>query len=98
MDAERLHALTHVDHLRTESFLALDAASGILIATAMLAADAALETAEVAIAIRSDYKRRLVSWSLLKHVARFAKAKGFRSIESIESRANHDPVAAEVLP
>ncbi len=95
VDADRLHAMTHVDHRRTENFLAFDHASGTLIATAMLAADAALETAEVAIAIRSDYKQRGVSWTLLAHLARFAKAKGFRSIESVESRAHHAAIDLE---
>lgn len=95
VDHERLVAMTNVDHKRTENFLAFERGSTNVIATAMLAADAALEKAEVAIAIRPDYKHRGVSWTLLEHVARFARAKGYKSIESIESRDNHAAIELE---
>ena len=95
VDHDRLVAMTHVDHKKTENFLAFEPGATTIIATAMLAADEALEKAEVAIAIRSDYKHRGVSWTLLEHVARFAEAKGFKSIESIESRDNHAAIELE---
>lgn len=95
VDHERLVAMTDVDHQQTENFLAFEPGSAVIIATAMLAADAALEKAEVAIAIRSDFKRRGVSWTLLEHVARAARAKGLASIESIESRDNHAAIDLE---
>ena len=95
VDHERLVAMTNVDHKRTENFLAFELGSTSVIATAMLAADAALEKAEVALAIRPAYKHRGVSWTLLEHVVRFARAKGFKSIESIESRDNHAAIELE---
>lgn len=66
-----------------------------MIATAMLAADADLVRAEVAIAIRSDFKHRGISWTMLDHVAHMAKAKNFKTLESIESRDNHEAIELE---
>jgi GNAT superfamily N-acetyltransferase len=92
---DQLEALVMVDHHRTENFLAIDPVTGMILATAMLAADEALTSAEVAIAIRADYKRRGISWMLLDHVARFAVAKGIKTLESIESRDNHQAIELE---
>ena len=91
--ADQIARLTHVDHARTEDFLAFD--GDLLVATAMVAADPAFETAEVAIAMREDYRGRGVGWTLLRHVARFAKAKGLRKLVSIESRANSAAIDLE---
>ena len=88
-----LERLTQVDHQRSEDFLAFD--GDTLIATAMLAADAGMERAEVAISIRADYKHRGVGWTLLDHVAREAAARGIKLLESIESRDNVEAVALE---
>lgn len=95
VDHDRLVAMTHVDHRQTENFLAFDPEDGTLIATAMMAADATLERAEVAISILPDYKHRGVSWTLLEHVARFAEAKGIKTLESIEARDNHAAIELE---
>jgi GNAT superfamily N-acetyltransferase len=92
---DQLKALVTVDHTRTENFLAIEAGTGLTIATAMLAADVTMSRAEVAIAIRSDFKRRGISWTLLEHVARFAAAKGIRTLESMESRENHQAIKLE---
>ena len=92
---DQLMALVTVDHTRTENFLAIDPDTGSIIATAMLAADEALAKAEVAIAIRSDFKRGGISWTLLDHVARFATAKGITTLESMESRDNHQAIKLE---
>jgi len=92
---ETLVRLTQVDHERTEDFLAFGEDGTTVIATAMLAADAALERAEVAISIRADYKKRGVSWTLLEHVARFARAKGIKTLESIESHDNREAIELE---
>jgi acetyltransferase len=91
----QLKALVTVDHLRTENFLAIEPGTGLIMATAMLAADEPLTNAEVAIAIRSDFKRRGISWALLDHVARYAAAKGFQTLESVESRDNHEAIKME---
>lgn len=92
---ERLAAMTAIDHHQTENFLAVvDGATGI-IATAMLACDSDMKTGEVAIAIRSDYKARGVSWVLLEHVAAYAEANGLTTIQSVEMRANHAAIDME---
>ena len=85
----------YVFHRQTENFLAIEPGTDRILATAMLAADAALIKAEVAIAIRADFKRRGISWSLLDHVARFAIDKGITTLESIESRDNHQAIELE---
>jgi GNAT superfamily N-acetyltransferase len=91
----QLQALVNVDHERTENFLAIEPKTGNIIATAMLAADDTLVNAELAVAIRADFKHRGISWILLDHVARFAVAKGIRTVESTESRDNHEAIALE---
>ena len=88
-----LERMTRVDHERTEDFLAFD--GDTLIATAMLAADPAMERAEVAISIHADYKKRGLGWALLNHVAGAAAAKGIKCIESIESRDNVEAINLE---
>jgi L-amino acid N-acyltransferase YncA len=93
LDHDMLERLTKVDHDRTEDFLAFD--GDTLIASAMLAADAARERAEVAISVRADYKHRGMGWALLAHLARYAKEKGIELIESIESRDNVEAIALE---
>lgn len=88
-------ALTQLDHQRAENFLAFTSDGSTMIATGMLACDAALDHGEVAIAIRNDYKRKGVSWELLAYIARYAEAKGIKTLESIESYANHAAIELE---
>ncbi|AJA11328.1 N-acetyltransferase GCN5 [Sphingopyxis fribergensis] len=95
VDHNRLAALIDVDHRQKENFLALAEDGATVIATAMLACDDAMETGEVAISIRSDYKGRGVSWKLLEYVARFAEAAGVQTLQSIESYANHSAIELE---
>ncbi|MFD1949920.1 GNAT family N-acetyltransferase [Sphingomonas arantia] len=91
----QLQALITVDHQRTENFLAIEHDTGAILATAMLATDDSLTNAEVAVAIRADFKRRGISWTLLDHVAAFAAAKGIGTLESMESRDNHAAIGLE---
>src|SRR5687768_3664292 len=58
--------LVEVDHTTTENFLAFADEGDTLVATAMIAADPSLERAEVAIAVRADFKHKGVGWSLLR--------------------------------
>ena len=95
VDHDRLELMTHVDHRRTEDFLAFELDGGPIIATAMLAADPAMEKAEVAISVRPDYKKRGIGWTLLRHVSRFAKGQGIRTLQSIESQDNHIVIELE---
>ncbi len=92
---ERLAAMTNVDHKRSENFLAFAKDGKAVIATAMLACDDKLERGEVAISVHSDYKHKGVAWELLRHVARFAEAKGVKVLESIENRDNHEAIEIE---
>lgn len=90
----QIEAMTMVDHDRTETFIAEDA-DGLLIASGMLAADAARERGEVAISIRADHKNRGISWTLLEHIARYAEAHGIKVLESIEARSNRAAIELE---
>jgi GNAT superfamily N-acetyltransferase len=92
---EQLAQLVRVDHTTSENFLAFAEDGETLIATAMLAADPSLERAEVAIAIRTDFKHRGVGWTLLGHVADYAKARGIAVIQSIECRDNREAISLE---
>lgn len=92
---DQLKALVNVDHDRTENFLAIERDTGRIIATAMMAADDTLVNAEVALAIRADFKHAGISWRLLEYVAHVAAAKGIRTLESIESRDNHQAIDLE---
>ena len=87
--------LANVDHQRTENILALDTHGETVIASAMLAADPDGKRAEVAMAIRADYKRKGISWTLLEYVARLAEAKGIETLESIEARDHHEAIEME---
>lgn len=87
--------LIELDHNRTENFLAFDAEDNSLVATAMLVADTDLIRAEVAIAIRSDFKHRGVGWTLLGHVSEHAAARGIKRLESIEFRDNREAITLE---
>jgi GNAT superfamily N-acetyltransferase len=91
----QIAAMTDVDHRTTENFLAFVDNGSELIATAMLACDDGMETAEVAMAILPDYKGRGISWNLLNHVARYAEAKGVKTIEAIERRDHHVAIEME---
>ena len=90
-----LDALIAVDHVRTEDYLAFADLDGRkqLVASAMLAADRSLERAEVAIAVRPDFKQRGIGWTLLDFVARDARARGIKRLESIECRDNREAIS-----
>lgn len=90
---ERLAAMTRVDHHATENFLAF--ADGAVVATAMVARDSSMTKAEVAISVRADEKHKGVAWEMLRHVARYAQARGIKALESIESRENHEAIELE---
>jgi N-acetylglutamate synthase-like GNAT family acetyltransferase len=92
---DRLVAMTRIDHRQTENFLAFAEDGKSIVATAMLACDPKLDVGEVAISVHADYKHKGVAWELLRHVARYAEAKGVRTLQSIESRENHDAIELE---
>ncbi len=93
--ADQIRMLTHPNHADAESLLAFTEDGSMMIATAMLTCDQALDRGEVAITIRDDHKRRGVGWTLLAHIARIAETKGLKTLESIESRDNHEAIELE---
>jgi len=92
---EQLAPLLHADHFQSESFLAFDAANDELIGSALLACDTAMDTGEVAVSVRSDYKGKGVGWALLDFLGREAQARGVRRVIAIESRDNHAAIELE---
>jgi len=92
---DQLEPLVHADHFHSESFLALDAKSDEIVGSALLAADAAMDTAEIAVSIRADYKGKGVGWALLDLLGREAEQRGIRRVISIESRENHAAIEME---
>ncbi|OCC22451.1 GCN5 family acetyltransferase [Croceicoccus estronivorus] len=92
---EQLAPLIHVDHFTSESFLAFDKAGGALVASALLACDSKLDTGEIAVSIRSDYKGKGVGWALLDFLGQEAQRRGVRRVIAIESRDNHAAIELE---
>lgn len=92
---DQLQPLTHVDHWRTESFLAFDSATGEVVASAMLACDARMDTGEIAVSVRSDYRGRGVGWTMLDLLATEAERRGLARVISIEDRDNHAAIELE---
>jgi GNAT superfamily N-acetyltransferase len=92
--AEQVALLADVDHWRAESFLA-STEDGALVATGMLACDAEMETAEVAISICANRKGQGIGWTLLAFLTGQAMLRGVKRVISIESRDNHQAIALE---
>ena len=86
---------TGVDHTHVENLLAFDASDGRLAATAMVAAESSPDTAELAVVIRSDLRYKGIGRALLPYACDFAKARGYRRMECIESNENRDFVTVE---
>lgn len=87
--------LTHPDHDFAESFVAFTEDGSMMIATGMLACDKNFDRGEVAIVIREDHKHQGISWELLAFIARRAETKGVKTLESVESRDNHEAIELE---
>lgn len=92
---EQLVPLTHCDHWRTESFLAFEHETGALVASAMLACDAAMDTGEIAISIHAAYRGRGIGWAMLEMLGEEARKRGLKSVISIEDRDNHAAIELE---
>ena len=90
-----LKDMIDVDHDRKESYLAIAPDGQTVVANAVVAADAANECAEVAIAMHHDYKGKGVGWTLLKYIVEQEKRKGVKKLQSIESRENHQAIELE---
>ena len=95
VSADQIDPLIHADHFRSESFVAIDKASGELVGSGLLACDGKLDTAEVAVSVCQNYRGRGVGWSLLDVLAQEAQARGVRRVIAIESRENHAAIELE---
>ncbi|ETI64546.1 N-acetyltransferase GCN5 [Sphingobium sp. C100] len=91
---DQITAMLRTDRERTVTLLAYEE-GGALVGVAMLAADAQSETAEVAVSVHRDWKAQGIGWSLLRHVAQRARARGILRLQSIESRDNHAAIEVE---
>ncbi|MEZ0495762.1 N-acetyltransferase family protein [Sphingomonas sp. IW22] len=87
--------LTHPDASHAESYVVFTEDGGMMVASAMLTWNPALDRGEVAIAIRDDHKHKGLGWELLAYIARIAETKGIRTLQSIESRDNHEAIELE---
>ena len=87
--------LVEIDHWSTQNFLAFDAATGGMVATAMLACDKRMEVGEIAVSVRADYKGRGVGWAMLDVLGDAARERGLKQVISIENRENHAAIELE---
>jgi GNAT superfamily N-acetyltransferase len=93
--SELAHELVEVDHIETENLLAFNFEDGSLVASAMLAADDKASDAEVAVAVRSDFRGQGVGWAMLHHACDFARVRGFKRVHSIELSDNRSGISLE---
>jgi acetyltransferase len=91
---DRLTDMIRADDDRSLSLIALGD-DGSVLAAAMLAGDDVGDTAEAAIALRSDMKQRGIGWTLLDHLVSQARDRGYRTLEAIEDRDNRPAIAIE---
>jgi len=87
--------LIHVDHFRTESYLAFETIEGRLVATGQLACDPDFSTAEVAVSVRRDFRGHGIGWALLEKLGSEAFQRGARRVIAIEDRSNTAAIALE---
>lgn len=95
LDHKVLAPLIEVDHFRTESFIAFDEATGVVVGHAMLACDNPLDTGEIAISVCGNWRGKGVGWALLDVLAQAAQHRGLRRVISIEDRENHAAIDLE---
>lgn len=90
---DQIAQMIEVDHKQTEDFLAF--ADGALVATGLVASDSDRKRAEVAIVVRADQKNRGIGWTLLDHIADYARSIGIKTLESVEDRHNQTAIVVE---
>lgn len=95
VSAQQIAPLVHADQFRTESWIGFDKASGQMVSSGVLACDASLDTAEVAISVASAYKGKGIGWAMLDFLGKQAEARGCRKVMSIESRENSAAIEVE---
>jgi acetyltransferase len=76
-----LARLTQLDYARAMAFVAFDEAGGDILGVVRLHADAAGESGEYAILLRSDLKGRGLGWALMQMIIAYARAEGLKRID-----------------
>jgi acetyltransferase len=92
---EEIGAMLEVDHRRSEHLLAFDTCTGELVASLMVVADPPMDSAEVAIAVAGEWKKRGIGWALLRHASDLAFIRGVTKLRCVESLSNHDALEVE---
>lgn len=95
VSTKQIADMTHIDHRQTEDFLVYVTGDNTIIANAMLAADKKMETAEVAFTVHENFKGKGLETALLEYVTGYAKARGIKKLQAIESRENHCTIELE---
>jgi acetyltransferase len=80
--------LTQLDYARAMAFIAIDEATGEMLAVARVHADADYVKAEYAILVRSDFKGRGLGWLLMQMLLDYTHSEGLRVIEGQVLREN----------
>ena len=87
--------LTNVDHCSAEDLIAFDTGDGSVAATAMIAKGHSPEIAEIAVLVRSDLKGRGIGWGMLGQACDYARSRGYRRAECVESSSNEGAITLE---
>ncbi|WP_319530906.1 acetate--CoA ligase family protein [uncultured Cohaesibacter sp.] len=80
--------LTQIDYARSMAFIAVDPATGDMLASVRLMGDGNHETGEYAVMVRSDLKGLGLGWIMMKLILQFAEKDGFREVEGEVLRSN----------
>ena len=72
--------LTQLDYARAMAFVAFDKASLDILGVVRVHSDAAGETGEYAILLRSDLKGRGLGWALMQMIIEYGKSRGLKRI------------------
>ena len=87
--------LSDVNHRSTEDLIAFDQQDGSITATAMIAQGSAPDRAEIAILVRSDLKGHGIGWEMLNQACEYARDRGYRHLDCIESSSNQRTISLE---
>jgi acetyltransferase len=75
-----LARLTQLDYAQAMAFVAFDKASGDILGVVRIHSDAAHESGEYAILLRSDLKGHGLGWALMQMMIEYAKSEGLKRI------------------
>jgi acetyltransferase len=79
---------TQIDYARAMAFIAIENSTGRMLGVVRLHTNPNNETAEYAILVRSDLKRRGLGWLLMQKMIDYAHTEGIRTIEGQVLREN----------